>query len=66
MNTNEKINAFLNRYTSGSHEDNVYESEPTKKALRIAHTVYPNGAKQMSLNGKDEWYGIQQTKQLNN
>ena len=26
--------------------------------LKIAKTIYPNGKKQMSLNGKDEWYGL--------
>ena len=30
-----------------------------KKKLNVAKTIYPNGKKQMSLNGKDEWYGLQ-------
>jgi len=28
--------------------------------LKIAKTIYPKGKKQMSLNGRDEWYGIQE------
>ena len=35
------------------------EYEPLKP-LRIAKTIYPQGKKQMSLNGRDEWYGIQE------
>lgn len=31
---------------------------PPKK-LKVAKTIYPNGKKQMSLNGKEEWYGLQ-------
>ena len=33
--------------------------------LKIAKTIYPKGVKQMSLNGKHEWYGIQIDKPLN-
>jgi len=35
-------------------EKNTYEP------LKIKETIYPNGQKQMSLNGKDEWYGLQE------
>jgi len=35
-------------------EKNTYEP------LKIKQTIYPNGQKKMSLNGKDEWYGLQE------
>ena len=35
---------------------------PHKDRIRISKTIYPNGVKQMSLNGKHEWYGAQETK----
>tara|TARA_R110000751_G_scaffold28319_1_gene73908 strand:+ start:341 stop:532 length:192 start_codon:yes stop_codon:yes gene_type:complete len=35
---------------------------PHKDRIRISKTIYPNGVKQMSLNGKHEWYGTQETK----
>ena len=37
--------------------ENEYEPLNT---LKIAKTIYPKGKKQMSLNGKDEFYGLQE------
>jgi hypothetical protein len=31
-----------------------------KPIIKVARTVYPDGVKKMSLNGKDEWYGLQE------
>jgi hypothetical protein len=33
-----------------------------KPIIKVARTVYPDGVKKMSLNGKDEWYGLQETR----
>jgi hypothetical protein len=33
-----------------------------KPIIKVARTVYPDGIKKMSLNGKDEWYGLQETR----
>lgn len=30
------------------------------KPLKIKKTIYPDGKKRMSLNGKDEFYGLQE------
>jgi len=60
MNNNKSIYKAFNAFKKSndtSTPDNEYEPlEP----LKIAKTIYPNGKRQMSLNGKDEWYGIQQ------
>jgi hypothetical protein len=37
--------------------ENKYDPLGTPKRAR---TVYPHGEKQMSLNGKHEWYGLQE------
>ena len=37
----------------GSQLDNEYRP-------RVQSTVYPNDKKQMSLDGKSEWYGLQE------
>jgi hypothetical protein len=29
-----------------------------KPVIKIARTIYPEGKPQMSLNGKDQWYGM--------
>ena len=31
-----------------------------KPVIKIAKTVYPEGKPRMSLNGKDQWYGLQE------
>ena len=31
-----------------------------KPVIKIARTIYPEGKPQMSLNGKDQWYGLQE------
>ena len=51
------LTKFLNRNTKEvSWNENTY----TPKQLKVEKTVYPNGEKQMSLNGKEEWYGLQE------
>ena len=51
------ITKFLNRNTKEvSWNENTYEP----KKLKIEKTIYPKGKKQISLNGKDEWYGLQE------
>lgn len=57
MNTNDKLRSFFQRFTSKNCEENVHK---TKQDLKIKKTIYPNGQKQMSLNGVDQWYGIQE------
>jgi len=60
MKTNERISKAFNAFKKTnvqSFPENEYEQLNT---LKIARTIYPKGKKQMSLNGKDEWYGIQQ------
>lgn len=53
----KSITKFLNRNTKEvSWDKNTYEP----KKLKIEKTIYPNGEKQMSLNGKEEWYGLQE------
>jgi hypothetical protein len=49
------INTFLNKFVKPTTKENEYI--PLEK-LKIAKTIYPNGKKQMSLNGVDEWYGM--------
>mgnify|MGYP003633804271 CR=1 FL=1 len=60
MKTNERIIKAFNAFKKTSEQllpENEYEPlEP----LKIAYTIYPKGKKQMSLNGRDEWYGIQE------
>lgn len=60
MNNEQKIQAFLRRFTSVNCEENVYTPKPNQKALKVQKTVYPNGTKQMSLDGITEFYGLQQ------
>ena len=59
MNTNDKLKHFFDRLKSKDCEEN--EHTPS---LKIAKTIYPEGQKQMSLNGVDEWYGTQVGEQL--
>jgi hypothetical protein len=33
-----------------------------KPVIKISKTIYPEGKPKMSLNGKDEWYGLQETR----
>ncbi len=55
------ITAWLNKDVKPSTLENTYVPLNT---LKIAKTIYPNGKKQMSLNGKDEWYGLSATNML--
>tara|TARA_R110002124_G_scaffold134474_2_gene297227 strand:+ start:1463 stop:1648 length:186 start_codon:yes stop_codon:yes gene_type:complete len=60
MKTNERINRAFNAFKKTSEQllpENEYEPLNT---LKIARTVYPNGAKQMSLDGITEFYGLQE------
>ena len=60
MKTNERINRAFNAFKKTSKQllpENEYEPLNT---LKIARTIYPKGKKQMSLNGKDEFYGLQE------
>ncbi len=59
MNTNTKLSAFFKRFTSKDCEENDYTP-----ILKVAKTIYPDGKKNMSLNGMEEWYGTQEGKQL--
>jgi hypothetical protein len=49
------ITAWLNKGVKPSTLENTFI--PLER-LKIAKTIYPNGKKQMSLNGVDEWYGM--------
>ena len=51
------LSKWLQSQTKQTTLENSYV-EPKK--LKVAKTIYPNGVKQMSLNGKDEWYGLQE------
>jgi hypothetical protein len=31
-----------------------------KPVIKVSKTIYPEGKPQMSLNGKDQWYGLQE------
>jgi hypothetical protein len=55
------ITAWLNKDVKPSTLENTFI--PLER-LKIAKTIYPNGKKQMSLNGKDEWYGLSATNML--
>jgi hypothetical protein len=55
------ISAWLNKDVKPSTLENTYVPLNT---LKIAKTIYPNGVKQMSLNGVDEWYGLSATNML--
>jgi hypothetical protein len=41
---------------------NFKPSEVLKHSPRIKSTVYPTGGKQFSLDGRSEWYGLQEGK----
>ena len=49
------ISQWLNKDVKPSTAENTFI--PLKR-LKIAKTIYPDGKKRMSLNGKDEWYGL--------
>ena len=55
------ITAWLNKDVKPSTLENTFI--PLER-LKIAKTIYPNGKKQMSLNGVDEWYGLSATNML--
>ena len=55
------ISQWLNKDVKPSTLENTYIPLNT---LKIAKTIYPDGKKRMSLNGKDEWYGMQEGKML--
>lgn len=52
----KRFNALLNVKQQELPEN---EYKPLNE-LKIAKTIYPDGKKRMSLNGRDEWYGIQE------
>ena len=61
--TGEKIHSFLNKSNERLFLPNVYTHEKdldTSEGLKIGKTVYPEGKKQMSLNGVEEFYGLQE------
>ena len=49
------ISTWLNKDVKPSTAENTFIPLNT---LKIAKTIYPDGVKRMSLNGKDEWYGL--------
>ena len=55
------ISQWLNKDVKPSTAENTYIPLNT---LKIAKTIYPDGIKRMSLNGVDEWYGMQEGKNL--
>ena len=55
------ISQWLNKDVKPSTLENTYVPLNT---LKIAKTIYPDGIKRMSLNGVDEWYGMQEGKNL--
>ena len=55
------ISQWLNKDVKPSTLENTYVPLNT---LKIAKTIYPDGIKRMSLNGVDEWYGMQDGKNL--
>ena len=60
MNNNKSIHSAFNRLKKSNDTDtpeNDYDPTPKRKLTR---TVYPNGKKQMSLDGKTEFYGLQE------
>ena len=60
MNNNKSIYSAFNRFKKSNDTDTTENDyDPTPK-LKIARTVYPKGRKQMSLNGKTEFYGLQE------
>lgn len=60
MNTDKLIYRAFNAFKK-PNDTNIPENDYTPaKKLKVSKTVYPNGQKQMSLNGRDEWYGIQE------
>jgi hypothetical protein len=63
MDNDNLITRAFNRFKSVNLTDNVYipkgEVKPLE-ATKRTRTVYPNGAKQMSLDGITEFYGLQE------
>jgi hypothetical protein len=55
------ISQWLNKDVKPSTAENTYVPLNT---LKIAKTIYPDGKKRMSLNGVDEWYGMQEGNNL--
>ena len=49
------ISQWLNKDVKPSTAENTFI--PLER-LKIAKTIYPDGKKRMSLNGRDEWYGL--------
>ena len=56
------ISTWLNKDVKPSTAENTYVPLNT---LKIAKTIYPDGIKRMSLNGVDEFYGLQEGDILN-
>ena len=63
MDNDNLITRAFNRFKSVNLPDNVHipngEVKPLE-ATKRTRTVYPNGAKQMSLDGITEFYGLQE------
>ncbi len=69
MDNDNLITRAFNRFKSVNLPDNIYIPKEELKpvgTIKTQSTVYPNGTKQMSLNGVDEWYGDQVGKPLIN
>lgn len=58
----KSISQWLNKDVKPSTVENTYIPLNT---LKIAKTIYPDGIKRMSLNGVDEFYGLQEGNTLN-
>tara|TARA_R110000824_G_C14823942_1_gene637071 strand:+ start:387 stop:581 length:195 start_codon:yes stop_codon:yes gene_type:complete len=63
MDNDNLMKRAFNRFKSVNLPENVYipngEVKPLE-AIKKVRTVYPNGAKQMSLDGITEFYGLQE------
>jgi len=55
------ISQWLSKDVKPSTAENTFIPLNT---LKIAKTIYPDGKKRMSLNGVDEWYGMQEGNNL--
>ena len=63
MNNDNLITRAFNRFKSVNLPENIHITKEELKPLEATkrtRTVYPNGAKQMSLDGITEFYGLQE------
>ena len=63
MDNDNLITRAFNRFKSVNLPENVYIPKEELKPLeapKSTRTVYPNGEKQMSLDGITEFYGLQE------